>query len=189
MSNPAPRPSLRERVKAASLEAAAEVLAARGEQASMADVAAAAGVARATVYRYFPSREVLLAELAQLAVEDAAAGLRAAHLESVPIPEAVERTVRSLVAVGDYFVVLARERVQPEPAQFDDGIGKPLRALFERGQASGEIRPDVPAGPLTDSLVALVVSVLTATQSLAAEDAVALIAGLFLDGARSRDGA
>jgi TetR/AcrR family transcriptional regulator, mexCD-oprJ operon repressor len=186
MSQAQPRPSLRERVKAAILEAAAEVLATRGEQASMGDVAAAAGVARATVYRYFPSRQVLLDELAQLAVEDAAERLAVAGLDSVPVPEAVERAVRSLVAVGDYFVVLARERVQPQPEHFDAAVGRQLARLFERGQASGEIRSDVPARSLTEALVALVVSLLQTTSVGAGEDAVAMISSVFLDGARAR---
>ncbi len=46
-----PRPALAERVSSAILEAAAGAPVDRGEQASMSDVAAAAGVARATVYR------------------------------------------------------------------------------------------------------------------------------------------
>lgn len=186
MSQAQPRPSLRERVKSAILEAAAEVLAVQGEHASMADVASAAGVARATVYRYFPSRQVLLDELAQLAVEDAAAQLQQAGLDSVAAPEAVERAVRSLVAVGNYFVVLARERVAPEPEQFDAAVGRPLTRLFERGQAAGEIRADVAARSLTEALVSLVVSLLQAAPSVAGEDAVAQISSLFLDGTRAR---
>src|ERR1044072_390845 len=63
--------TLRARGGSAILEAAATVLAERGEQASMADVAAAAGMARATVYRYFPNREALLEALGTLAVEEA----------------------------------------------------------------------------------------------------------------------
>jgi hypothetical protein len=51
--------TLHARVSTAILEAAAALPAERGEQASMADVAAAAGMARATVYRYFPNREAL----------------------------------------------------------------------------------------------------------------------------------
>lgn len=183
---PEARRSLRERVKTAILEAAAAVLVAQGEQASMGDVAAAAGVARATVYRYFPNRQALLDELAQLAVEDAAERLAAAGLDSVPVPEGVERAVRSLVAVGDYFVVLARERIQPEPAQFEATVGRRLVSLFERGQAAGEIRADVPARSLTEALVALVVSLLQLTPLVAGEDAVAMISSVFLDGARAR---
>src|ERR687897_916229 len=53
-------PTLRERVARAILESAAGVLATRGEDASISDVAAAAGLARATVYRYFPNRQALL---------------------------------------------------------------------------------------------------------------------------------
>jgi TetR/AcrR family transcriptional regulator, mexCD-oprJ operon repressor len=189
MSNPARRPTLRERVAGAILEAAAEVLASRGEQASMSDIASAAGVARATLYRYFPSRRALLDELARLAAHDAAAGLEAARLEAVAVDEALERAVRALVAVGDYFIVLARERVRPDPEQFEQGIAVPLRRLFERGQLGGEIRNDVPAAALTESLVGLVISMLLATPALAADDAVALISSLFLDGARARSAA
>src|SRR5919198_2305787 len=68
---PKRRQALQERVAAAILEAAARVLATGGEQASMNDVAAAAGVARATLYRYFPSRQALLDELARVAAEEA----------------------------------------------------------------------------------------------------------------------
>ena len=63
MSSSAFRPGLRERVASAIVEAAAVVFAARGDSASMSDVAGAAGVARATVYRYFPSRDALLEAL------------------------------------------------------------------------------------------------------------------------------
>ena len=58
-----PVPSLQQRVTAAILDGAARLFAAQGEQASMTDVAAAAGVARATVYRYFPNRQALLETL------------------------------------------------------------------------------------------------------------------------------
>src|ERR671923_968724 len=68
---PRPRQALQERVAAAILEAAARVLAVGGEQASMNDVAAAAGVARATLYRYFPSRQALLDELGRVAADEA----------------------------------------------------------------------------------------------------------------------
>lgn len=179
-------PTLRERVAAAIIEAAAGVVAGQGEQASMADVAAAAGLARATVYRYFPNRQVLLDELAARAVRDAGDRLTAARLDEVPVDEGVSRAVRALVGVGDYLIVLARERVRPQPEQFEQAVATPLRRLFERGQAAGEIRGDVPPSSLTESLVGLVVSVLVSAPALGIEDSTAAIASLFLDGARAR---
>src|SRR3954453_17231489 len=77
--------TLHARVSAAILEAAAAVLAERGEQASMADVAAAAGRARATVYRYFPNREALFEALGRLAVDDAGERLEAGRLDEIPV--------------------------------------------------------------------------------------------------------
>jgi TetR/AcrR family transcriptional regulator, mexCD-oprJ operon repressor len=182
---PAPRRALQQRVSAAILDAAARVLVRRGEQASMNDVAAAAGVARATVYRYFPSRQALLDELARLAVRDATERLASARIDEVAAEEGLRRAIRALVDVGDYFVVLARERVQPDPQQFESGIAAPLHRLFERGATAGEIRQDIPSSWLTNSLVGLVVSVLPSKPVLGKDDTIAAITGLFFDGVRS----
>jgi AcrR family transcriptional regulator len=152
----------------------------------MSDVAAAAGVGRATVYRYFPSRDVLLGELADLALTTAGDRLVAAGLANVPVEEGLTRGVRVLLGVGDYFVVLARERVRPDAAQLEQRLLAPLRALIGRGQGTGVIRTDVPVSWLTDSLLSLVVTVLLARPQLGDEDAVAVITSLFLDGSRAR---
>ncbi len=191
MSEPAaqlrPRQALHERVARAIVEAAASVLAERGEQASMTDVAAAAGVARATVYRYFPSREALLAELAAHAVDDAGNRLAAARINEVAAEEGITRSIRALLDVGDYFVVLARDHVRPDQEQFERAIGAPLRTLVERGQARGAVRGDMSASWLTEALIALAAGVLLARPALGKEDAIAAITSLFLDGARKRD--
>jgi AcrR family transcriptional regulator len=172
------------RVRAAILEAAAAVLAERGEQASMADVAAAAGMARGTVYRYFPNRDALVEALGRLAIESAGERLQAGRLQEVAVPEAFERAVRALVGVGDYFVVVSRENGRPDAAEFERHVAAPLRALVERGQSLGEIRADLPASWLMESLIGIVVSGLRMRPSLGVEDTVAGIASLFLDGAR-----
>ena len=169
-------------MSAAILEAAAAVLAERGEQASMADVAAAAGMARATVYRYFPNREALFEALGHLAVEQAGERLRAGRLQDVSVPEAFGRAVRALVAVGDYLVVVSRENARPDP-QFEQQVASPLRNLIERAQSLGEVREDLPASWLMESLIGIVVSGLQTRPSLGVEDTVAGITSLFLDGA------
>jgi AcrR family transcriptional regulator len=49
-----------DRTRAAVLEAAADLVAQRGTDVSMAELAEAAGVGRATLYRHFPTREALI---------------------------------------------------------------------------------------------------------------------------------
>ena len=180
-----PRQALQQRVSGAIVDAAARVLSERGEQASMSDVAAAAGVARATVYRYFPTRDALLTELARRAVESAGERLVAARIVDVPAEEGIARAVRALTEVGDSFVVLARERVRPDADQFERALGKPLRSLIERGQGEGALRADVPVPLLVESLVGLAAAALAATPALGREDAIAATTRLFLDGARA----
>jgi TetR/AcrR family transcriptional regulator, mexCD-oprJ operon repressor len=186
MSESAPRQTLQQRVSAAILEGAAQLFAIEGEQASMNDVAEAAGVARATVYRYFPSRDALLGELARAAVDEVDARLASARIDEVAPEEGIARAVRALVDVGDSFVLLARQRRRSDPDRFESSLTQPLRSLFERGQAGGDIREDITSARLTESLIGLIVGVLTSTPALGKEDMTATITGLFFDGARAR---
>ena len=182
-------PPLQQRVAEGIVEAAARAIAARGDQASMSDIASEAGVARATLYRYFPRRAVLLDELARVAATGARERLVSARIDEVGAREGVVRTVRAFLDVGDAFVALARERVRPNPEQFEEFIAEPLRRLVERGQSTGELRADVPAAWLTEALLALVVAVLAAGPVLGREDAVAAISSLYLDGSHTRPSA
>lgn len=181
--------TLQERVSGAILEGAAHVLAVRGRDASMGEVAAAAGVARATVYRYFASRSALLDELARLAVERAGERLSSARVDEVGAAEGVARAVRALLDVGELLLVLARERVQPDPGAYDRVLLAPLRRMIEVGQAAGQLRTDLPPSWLSESLVSLVVAVRSARPAQGREDTAAAIASLFLDGTRARPSA
>src|SRR5829696_6555676 len=120
-SNQPERQPLQQRVAAAILDGAAHAFALQGDQANMNEVAEAAGVARATVYRYFPNREALLDELAQTAVHDVDMRLASARLDAVSPGEGVARAVRALVDVGNLFVVLARERPRSGADRFEHG--------------------------------------------------------------------
>jgi TetR/AcrR family transcriptional repressor of mexCD-oprJ operon len=186
MSGPAPRQALQQRVAAAILHGAAEIFALQGEQARMNDVATAAGVARATVYRYFPNREALLDALAEAALGAVDTGLASARIDEVAPEEGLARVVRALVELGNSFVLLARERPRSDPERFERVITQPLRRLVERGQADGQISDDITSARLADSLIGLVVGVLTSKPSLGRDDMTATITSLFLDGARAR---
>ena len=147
----------------------------------MGEIAAAAGMARGTLYRYFPTRESLLQALEVAADEEARARLEEANLDQVPVDEGLARAARALVAVGEHFIVLLRERRPPEPSFTD-----PLAALLVRGQAEGVIRSECPVAVLVESLLVLVgACVRTGREAgMGAEDISSVALRLFLDGAR-----
>ena len=138
-------PPLRDHVAVLILERAAALLAQNGPAAaSMADIAQAAGVGRATLYRHFPTRDALLEALAAAAVEDLGDRLAEAGLDAVPVREAVARVCRAFVTTGGKYLALMRTGHKPtDPAAVDRHIAAPLRALFQRGADEGELRSDI----------------------------------------------
>ena len=175
-----------DRTTAAILDAAARVLADRGASANMADVAGASGVSRATLYRYYPSRETLLEALAAQALTDAASRIADAGLDRCPVPEAFERIVRALLAVGDRYAVLLSEQVDPDPAEAERVVGAPLRAVFARGIDQGVLRDDLSSEVLFELFGGLLAAAvkLVGERRLGLEETAAATTALFLDGAR-----
>ena len=75
------------------IEAAAELVRG-GQEPSVAELAKAADVSRATAYRYFPTKEMLLAEVALFS---AGGPLELGERDAtLPVPEAVARLVRQV---------------------------------------------------------------------------------------------
>jgi AcrR family transcriptional regulator len=177
-----------DRTAAAILDAAAHVLAADGAAANMADVASAAGVGRATLYRYFETREALLEALAADAVAEAGARLADAGLDGVTVELAIERIVRAMVAVGDRYAVIVREEILPDRAEAERVLGEPIRAVFARGVKTGVLRPDVPLEVLLELFGGLLASTikLVGERRIGLEDAAAAVTDVFLQGARAK---
>jgi AcrR family transcriptional regulator len=168
---------------AAAITRAAAHLVARHQDATVSAVAQATGVARGTIYRYFPTRQALLAAVLDQALRQAEHHLTQANLAAVPVAEGLARAVRALVALGDDFLVLVRQRLLTGE---DVPAFSPVVALLDRGRQAGELRSDLPLSCQMEALYALVHACLRARELATAgpEDISATALRLFLEGSR-----
>jgi len=168
---------IREEQRAKILNSARKVFARKGVAATMADVAAAAGVSQGLAYRYFASKEALFQELVEQSVQTGIAGIQ--RIPNMP------GTLRERLG---YLVSMAWEgrREHPEIYQLmyqvlDDEatsanirelIGRQgqtyqnvLRQLIVEGQATGEVAQGDP-----DQLVIVFLTSLDGLSRLALRD-------------------
>jgi AcrR family transcriptional regulator len=127
--------------------------------ASMQDIAAAAGIGRTTLHRYFASRDELLRELTLAALNDANKATIASRLEEGTALEALERAITINIPIGHRFHFLLNEwrfdneeEVHTKNSQQLDAY----EALMRRGQQEGIFRNDLPARWMVNTLTALV---------------------------------
>ena len=187
-------PTRRLRTPAAILATATRVLAERPD-ASTGDIAAAAGVGRATLYRYFPTREALLEALEAQAHEELAARITDAGLDRVPVPEALERLLRAFLAVGDCYIVVVREHgkdhhgMAQHHKEMDAELMAPIRAVFQRGVDDGVLRDDLGIDALMELFGGIVLASLKVgvPRTLGVEETAATVVSYFLDGAQRRE--
>jgi AcrR family transcriptional regulator len=135
---------------AAILEAARTVLAS-DPTASMATIAAAAGVHRATVHRHFPAREDLLLTLQEQALHECLEAIEAAREAGGSLREVLGRITVAFLEIGDRY---RADRWRPSHAPDLDrhgartAVGEPISALFRDAAEAGDIRSDIDPLPL-----------------------------------------
>lgn len=148
---------------------AAIALFASQPDASMAEVAAASGVGRTTVYRHFPHRDDLLRAVYRRVVEDAHAVVIArvdasAAAGDRDILGALAAITLELAALGSRYTFLDGRREQTE--ELDAIVAEvgpePLASFIAGGQASGQVRGDLTVAWITEVMHHL--TVLAATQ-------------------------
>jgi TetR/AcrR family transcriptional repressor of mexCD-oprJ operon len=180
--------AIQERVAEAILDVAADLLARGGDQPSMADVAAAAGVSRATLYRYFPTRERLLQALTASGLEAAASRLAEAGLDTVPVPEGIARLARVVAAAGSKYAAVVSS-FDPDGV-VEQRIAAMIRTLLQRGIDDGTFRGDLTVDELGFVLGQLLQGAgrMAAEHQAGVEKAAALITSVFLYGAQNPAG-
>jgi AcrR family transcriptional regulator len=128
------------------LTAAGEVFAARGFEAPMSEVAAAAGSGMSSVYRCFESKRELLAALVVRRQEQIAAAARTAQESPGDRWSALRTMLRSLVEgqSADTFMGEARARVadHPDVQAATEGTAAALERLLATARAEGRLRAD-----------------------------------------------
>jgi TetR/AcrR family transcriptional regulator, mexCD-oprJ operon repressor len=135
------------------LRAAADFLG-RRPNATQDEIAAAVGVSRATLHRYFSGRAALLEDLDQFAIAHLRDALETARGQEGSAADALRRLVTACEPVSGYLNLLYTQSQDFEnnrPKEAWAEIDAEVRELFLRGQRDGEFRPDLNAFWLTEA--------------------------------------
>ncbi|GHA80726.1 TetR/AcrR family transcriptional regulator [Streptomyces thermoviolaceus] len=145
------------------LQAAREVFAEQGPQASMESIAARAGLGVGTIYRRFPGKDALLDAIARLFVDE----LDEASAAALADPDPAAGLERFLDFVGAFntekrrYASLLAGRIGP-----DDEVSRRtferIRQLTQKAVDAGHLAPDV-TGDDIRALVAAIHAVVAAT--------------------------
>ncbi len=170
-SRPSPpqgvRSETKQQTRAALVEAAARVFHARGLDASLDEICAAAGYTRGAFYVHFKDREDLIAAVVAETNQQRVEALIARGEEALDL----ERTVRGFaeavrsgafpgvgaVQLHQFLAAVERSpRVKAEQQRTLTLAKSKLVLAIREGQGAGTVRADVKAEPLAEALLALV---------------------------------
>ncbi|CAN5163140.1 TetR/AcrR family transcriptional regulator [soil metagenome] len=133
------------RNRALLIEAAREVFAERGLDATLDDVARQAGVGIGTAYRHFANKQELAAEVLADASERLAADARAALLIDDPwlaLTTLFETALARMSGDRGLHETLVQQRGPAAESQVRESIVEAIAELFLRAQRAGVIRPE-----------------------------------------------
>ncbi|KUL23926.1 hypothetical protein ADL15_44725 [Actinoplanes awajinensis subsp. mycoplanecinus] len=147
-----------ERSRAAVRQAAIDLLAER-PQASMRDIATAAGVARQTVYAHYPTREELIAAVIGHIAADVTSQVDRLDPEKGLPTETLGHWLDLLWEILTKYPILHTDALNGAPEvdpQRHAPITDRLTRLIERGQAAGEFDARVPPAWLGAAVIGLI---------------------------------
>ncbi|HEY6500313.1 MAG TPA: helix-turn-helix domain-containing protein [Streptosporangiaceae bacterium] len=147
------------RNREALLSQATELIAEHGPAVALDEVARAAGVGNATLYRHFPDRAALLRAIAVQVIGATAAAAEQALAEETGSFEALARYLREVLGVRVAWVMPAIARaLEPGDAELAALRGRSVAAittLIKNAQRDGVIRADLTFGDISLLLIRL----------------------------------
>ena len=169
------------------LDAASRIFARQGYEAtSVEDIAFEAGIGKPTVYRYFPSKQVLFEAVFGQALDDLEIRLDAALLQDGSLEDRLMRLITEIVPTFRTHFGSIRNINEGETSkrrlfrQRRSQIEQRLRGVIESGQRLGEVRP-MDAGVAAKLLIGMMWSGVSADHLSDVEVAEAVI-GIVLNG-------
>ena len=151
-------PPRRQPSRVAIIDAAIGVLAGNPD-ASLATIAEAAGVGRATLYRHFPGRSDLIDAITRQAIEETDAAVRTIRWENTTSSEFLLAVFEAMVPLGDRYHFLMVMAPAAAGSDVGEAYARQLREVEEMMswmRRDGALAPDVPidwAVLIVDSLI------------------------------------
>jgi AcrR family transcriptional regulator len=155
--------------------------------ASIAAIAAEAGVDRRTVYRRFASREELLAAIYEARVEAIERAVEDARLREAPVAVALHRYVEGIIGVNRKWPVeLTRMKADETIRGRRDVLIQEVDTFLERATDEGLLRADVPTAWASSLLPQLMHLASQQLPELGAAQAADMVVDTFLRGLGGR---
>lgn len=170
----------------AIVEAAIRVLNANAG-ATMSEIAAQAGVGRATLHRHFRTRDDLISTIGIRCIEEMNTAVRAETTEGQPALDRLQAMFRAVIPLGDRYNFLGADYT--DDPTLSQGYGTQLRwaeTLVEDLKEQGHVARDIPSRWVVAQIDQLVWSAWNATTEgyLTADDATELAVRTLIDGLR-----
>jgi len=134
------------------------------------DIAAAADVARTTVFNHFASKEVIALELASDTTQGLAQQAQALLESGIPALDVLQSVSRTFLDaslnMGESAVAVARELLHADPERVARAhqivpIRHIVEAILIEAREEGAVRPDLPLDVVADRFTVLLVQIVT----------------------------